>query len=552
MILKEKMENRNMDELWYKNVSYEDAKDLLKESLVNTVGSFIASGYWLKYIRDNKLYEEEGYSSLWEMAEKEFALKKSEASRAMSMNDKYSVGGNSPIMLEQYREYNKSQLQEMLTMTEEQLKQVTADIKIQELRKIKKKPEVRGLCDDAYCSECGAELVDPDCGQEDIVCPECGQAVDWSDYPGVVSVENVATSQEPVSTVSDGILEAEIVEEIIEDEEVEEEFVFEVLEQEEDAKEPEVIVDGEFRELPVEEVTDVLSAYGLSKTEYPEESSISTKGCGHKYSCFCCAKECGMRQEKRYCIKATMGNPFECTTMNVLELLKEEMGDVCQFVNHELANHTQGSNEARPCCNQCKETLCGYRCNKSEKPKDVILEIDEVPVAAVEESEMEFIKRILQKEQQLLNEYLEIEDLPVFTVKKQKVIVGALANMVCELEAMDEVEKKEQPELLPMSNNDKRKEFIDAYESWPIWLEQPQTGERYYRYEFKNGTAFVVKTYFHKCFDYHAKGNWEERYRDAWGAEEYYIITEGKHFKDCLTNKSCMVEFLKGYQKGEK
>ena len=127
-----------MNELWYEKVSYEDAKDLIKESLANTVSSFVAAGYWLKYIRDKKAYEKEGYSSLWEMAEKEFGLKESEASRAMGMNDKYSVDGNSPIMLEKYVRYNKSQLQEMLTMTEEQLEKVTADMKIQELRQLKK------------------------------------------------------------------------------------------------------------------------------------------------------------------------------------------------------------------------------------------------------------------------------------------------------------------------------------------------------------------------------------------------------------------------------
>ena len=429
-----------MEELWYEKVSYEDAKDLLKESLVNTVSSFIASGYWLKYIRDNMLYEEEGYSSLWEMAEKEFALKMSEASRAMSMNDKYSVGGNSPVMLEKYMEYNKSQLQEMLTMTEEQLEQVTADMKIQDLRKIKKKPDIRGICDDAYCSECGAALVDPDCSQDiSIECPECGQAVDWSDYPRIIQEESVATSQEPVITVSDELLEAEIVEEIDVDEEAEEEMEFELLDQEVEGHGSEVIVDGEFRELMVEAVDSI-----------------------------------------------------------------EE------------------------------------------------IDVEEIPVAAVEENETQLVKRILQKEKQLLDDYLQIDDLPVFTVKKQKIIVGALANMLCELEAVNEMEEKEQPELLPMSNNEKRKEFIDNYETWPIWIEQSQTGERYYRYDFTNGTSFVVKAYFHKCFDYHAKGNWEERYHDDWGAEEYYIVTEGKHFKDCITNKSSMVEFLKDFQKGEK
>ena len=123
--------------------------------------------------------------------------------------------------------------------------------------------------------------------------------------------------------------------------------------------------------------------------------------------------------------------------------------------------------------------------------------------------------------------------------------------MVCELEELEQEAETEQPVLPCMSNNDQRKEFIADYETWPVWMEQPLTGEKYYRYEFEDETAFVVKVYFHKCFDFHAKGSWEERYKDGWGAEEYYILKEGKYFKDCQTNKSCMIEFLKKLQKGK-
>ena len=477
-----------MNELWYEKVSYEDAKDLIKESLANTVSSFVVAGYWLKYIRNKKAYEKEGYSSLWEMAEQEFGLKESEASRAMSMNDKYSMGGNSPVMLEKYMGYNKSQLQEMLTMTDEQLEKATADMKVQELRQlkktgatpeeleilrevlahytgtayveiyrvsrerqeevceiikeklerdvpvkfgnkvfftgdakdelveritgevlatytpdvavgmileeylklyeirqIKKKPTLRGLCDDAYCSECGEGLNEPDSGLEvSIMCPRCGQAVDWSGYESIESGkepqkpviteceevfkeeaerESVAMSQETVFTESEPILETEILEEIEqEEEEIVEYLDFEVLDKEEGEEQEEItIIDGEFREIPAEEE---LSAYGFPKTVYPEGSSLSTKGCGHKYSCYSCAQECGIRQEDRYCVGAPLGNPFSCTTMNVLELLEAEMGDVCQFVDHDLACYTAGSHEPVPCCKSCQVENCGYRCGK--------------------------------------------------------------------------------------------------------------------------------------------------------------------------------------------
>lgn len=150
-----------MDRLWYKNVAYEDAKSLVKENLANTVAAFIASGYWLKYIRDNCGYEKDGYQSLWECAETEFGLKTSEASRAMSMNDKYSVDGNSPFMSDAYKKYNKSQLQEMLTMSDRQIEQVEPDMTIKTIREIKNSEYADKPCDiatDAVKTECEEEL----------------------------------------------------------------------------------------------------------------------------------------------------------------------------------------------------------------------------------------------------------------------------------------------------------------------------------------------------------------------------------------------------------
>ena len=116
----------------------------------------------------------------------------------------------------------------------------------------------------------------------------------------------------------------------------------------------------------------------------------------------------------------------------------------------------------------------------------------------------------------------------------------------------EEKELSNQPALPRMRNNEQRKEFIDNYMSWPLWIESKETGERYYRYNFENGTSFVVRVYFHKCFDYKAtERKYEDRFKDRYGSEEYYLLTEGKYFKDCLTNRSQLIEHLKNIQKGE-
>lgn len=93
-------------------------------------------------------------------------------------------------------------------------------------------------------------------------------------------------------------------------------------------------------------------------TSHKEEKACSEK------DCFTCSQECQERQEDRYCVDAPLGNPFFCNTMNVMSLLKEEMGDKCQFINHELAYHRAGDGKAVPCCKDCGE-LCGYRCSRA-------------------------------------------------------------------------------------------------------------------------------------------------------------------------------------------
>ncbi len=58
------------------------------------------------------------------MAEAEYGISKSTASRYMKMNDRFSAGGNSLEADEKYKEFGRSQLQEMLYLTEEQLEWV--------------------------------------------------------------------------------------------------------------------------------------------------------------------------------------------------------------------------------------------------------------------------------------------------------------------------------------------------------------------------------------------------------------------------------------------
>lgn len=119
-------------------ISLDDIKKDIKINLSNATKSFVIVGYNLKYVRDNNLYINDGYRDIWDFAESEFGLSKSSASRFMNINDKFSVEGNSPLLLEKYEDFSRSQLQEMLNIPDDKLEKINSNTTVAEIKKIKK------------------------------------------------------------------------------------------------------------------------------------------------------------------------------------------------------------------------------------------------------------------------------------------------------------------------------------------------------------------------------------------------------------------------------
>ena len=128
--------------LWYQNVSLEDAEVYIAANLKSAVRSVIAVGYYLKCVRGGELYREAGFENIWDYARDRFGFSVSTACRYMKRNDRFSKGGNSPVIDEKYKDFNKSQLQEMLGLDDEQLETVTPDMTVQQIREIRKPKEI--------------------------------------------------------------------------------------------------------------------------------------------------------------------------------------------------------------------------------------------------------------------------------------------------------------------------------------------------------------------------------------------------------------------------
>ena len=117
---------------------YISIKEDIKRRLNHLAESFVAIGYRLKQIRDTEAYRQDGYNTIYEFAEKELGLTKSQTSRFMAINDKYSIGGNSLELREEFIGLGKSRLSEMLTMDPEDYVLITNQTSIKDIREIKR------------------------------------------------------------------------------------------------------------------------------------------------------------------------------------------------------------------------------------------------------------------------------------------------------------------------------------------------------------------------------------------------------------------------------
>ena len=267
-----------MDEIsrWYEDLSYEEVKNILREKMDVMKKNFIAAGYYMKYIRDNELYREDGYESVWEFAEDNYGIRKSTASRWMAMNDKFSQGGNSPNLADEFKGFEKSQLQEMLYLDDKQIEEVTPDMTVKEIREVRK-PEkktsiergcITGKSTYGNCVCCGKNDVEccAQCSADDCNC-RCG----WIDAA-------VATSQQDDSD-PDVLVGMNLPEDVDDHADLHEDLAGEVEKFEAEVVEDDDLLAGEkFEELSDKTDMDLLRdlleqekyRLGLMREEYSE------------------------------------------------------------------------------------------------------------------------------------------------------------------------------------------------------------------------------------------------------------------------------------------
>jgi len=118
-------------------MKYNELKAGIYDHLNKAAEDFFIIGYFLRQINDGELYLEDGYNTIWEFAKGEYGLSTSSASRFMGINARFTID-DGQHMDEKYIGMGPSKLQEMLTLSDEELAKVTKDMTVKQIRDLKK------------------------------------------------------------------------------------------------------------------------------------------------------------------------------------------------------------------------------------------------------------------------------------------------------------------------------------------------------------------------------------------------------------------------------
>ncbi len=550
--------------------SYEQLDREIKRTMKRSADDLIKMGYLLRHMMEERLWERQ-YLCFDEYLDKELHMDYTMATRFIKANKKYSDSEDSMKIDAKWNGYSQSVLIEMLNMPPELEEKVTPDMTVRQVREVKKqksikmKPDVRGLMNDPYCAACGEPLDDSKRPQK---CLNCGQAQDWEWYTGAFGDKDQTE---------------------------------------------ETVVDGEYKEIPLSAYGLPKTEYpegSLLTTEgcehqhdcflcaqecniRQEERMCREATCGNPYGCKTMSKLGDIRWDKgdkcqfinlELTYKTTgSGEPDPCCKECIL---RNECDFCCDAAKLQVLQENENvATSQEPVSTQSDEVLqeeflteieeeseqeelnVEFNTNELLDELDVIdAEYQEAEVQAENENdgdtsdseladEIAIVRNILKQENDLLNSYLKLGDIPENTVYRQKTIVGALAAMVCDLENMQDKEAaaaEVQPEFPKFRNDDERKAWINDVEAWGLWYEDSNIGAKYYKYDFPDGSRVIAVRYRYTCppwiknkKDLELDGTFKDTHYHMIYSDSYKKINEYAYEKYYVNTTSSVTELVK-------
>lgn len=432
--------------------TYGEAKDIIRKDLESMSKKFITIGYYLKYIRDKKLYIQDGFESIWDFAQDTYGISKSTCSRWMHMNDKFSEGGNSPELRQEFASFGKSQLQEMLYLDDKQIEQAKPEMTAKEIREIRK----------------------PQNQEENLK----GQ-MRIEDYPEILP-EEVQEKKETIlkkPSEQEGkylkLLAKHLIKSMyswfLED------YTNRVLMV---SKSPEEIK----RKLGINHRTRYFST----------EKGVAHANLFDDYVQLWDEKSNYIGDYDWFYLAAAIQSMWNNITLERLRKTATEPEEISPEVQQETQEELQ--NKPVALAQQNEEAELQQEVKEELQTEAVKIEQQtEKYEQTTEQTDIELLKEELEKAQRYLTMLSEEFTEKDIRVRKQKLIVGALVGMIAELD--NEFPESVQPPLPKLKNNEQRKEWLKNYREWGIWYKDEHIGTAYYRYQFENGTTLIVEEY---------------------------------------------------------
>lgn len=538
---------------WYDAVPYADIKNIIRDRVTAMAREYIGIGFFLRKVRDKEMYLEDGYKDIHDFAMNEFGMSKSTVNHCIRINEQFSIDGNSPVIDERYKDFSKSQLQEMLYIPEDKREDVTPDMTVKEIRSMKEVP-----------LDVEPEVVDEQIpGQMNVY-----------DYPDIVPEQQGPEIRKP-SPEEKEILNT-FSRKLIEDKKAyfREDYAARVLnvitaeEQLNDnlgtynrcwyfcngEEECHINLFDDYIQLwgrsgcignfewfylmaAVQSMWNVVAMENAERTVQARKDMLVflTEAVIEKYD----LEYEGLDNFNDYVREMLFANTVKFSYANT-EWIAEFYSDI------SIINALTGEEiEVRYTWEELFEELERQgeigEAYAAEQVFDEGEADDEQQEPEKSEGQQVTVQLLLEKEKGKLNQYLNAykdeASLPAF-IEEQKIIVAALAGMVCDLEAAEEPDP-EPMELPDMKNSEQRKAFLENYRSWPVWFRVPNAQEVYYRFDLQNGDSIVIREWMYESW------KWKETH----STYEYLLKPGYKYLDNCRTNRTALIDYLRGLRK---
>ncbi len=525
--------------------TYFEAKDIIRKDLESMSKKFITIGYYLKYIRDNELYIQDGFTSIWEFAQDTYGISKSTCSRWMHMNDKFSEGGNSPHLKQEFISFGKSQLQEMLYLDDAQIEQAKPEMTAKEIREIRK-PEKRTPNPEESTENLPGQMNIEDYPEilpEEVPCFEKGgESYGYTWYGAVKEYLRTAYTKDSAKIEFMG-------KEYLVLRRPERTFFYDgkgntLFEVENTRLEEEYNWLHQGKSVaPAQQQESLNPITKIPRTmlTYIAEAVIDKFDIELMYSE--CENEKEFEEVARSSIFASNVDFVFCNTKLRAKFLREI--EVIKIATGKEIGTTytwkRFFEELRSIGNSYEQQeVVAPSQQENEVPEEIYTSKEWTPEEVLEEKREELHRWIA----------LAGEEHPE-SLKKQKIIVDALEYMVKNLKQAEG--QQEQPELPKFKNNDQRKEWLRNYQEWGIWYIDENIGAKYYRYQFENGAELIVEEYkrnsqytgYNNSYYFHLVGG-PKPPAAKYGATKW---TRHETYSKFPSNETELVEFLKEIQK---